>query len=323
MASEETTSAREIDGEVLAGIPPALHLEADPYPSPELNPIDHPNGDGILLPIQNETDSWRIEHHKGPRDVRARHRFTSLKAFVEWMQRWTAIDMGAQVLAHLPYDFKADDVVACVTGRVDPRDPGGDLVLCDLVFDPTFWAWLEPVRSGQRLSQGRLFEFLRANADVIEGESTGAAFTAAVASLRVTTDSDLTTEYAPNGMIKVAGVRGGTTLSQDLPGEVNILTPIYHGVTDEEGAARAYSIRVLFDVKAGGDGIAVKFSMPGLERVLVQANEDLVAHVQRELGGGFLVGAGIDAVEDVPADTDDVRVRAEDLSPTGTVALDE
>jgi len=307
----ENDAPDQIKSELLEGPLPALHLEAEHEPTPAIDGYPNPSGDGELVAIQTGPEEWAIRTFDGPHEKAARHSFDSIRGFVGWLKRWTPRAEAAQVFASVASSIMASNMVGRkLEAYVDPRDPGCDSAVGRAPLEARFAAWISLARDGVKLNQKTFFTFIREFGDVIQGEGVAEHLLASLAALRVTSTENLEAEFAPNGRLKVSGARGDVTISQELPSELIIRLPVYFGVhwfppsSDEElTAMRAeYEIRVVLEVNAGPQyhGLQVEMSFPGIQNTMADADEDLVNHIQHELGQGFLVCAGSPERVDVP-----------------------
>jgi len=282
-------------------------MQADHEPAPALSPLEHPDGRGGSLVALKE--GWTPVNIEGPRENSARHRFSSVEGFVAWLRHWTKNPGAAQVFANLPRTVFGDGDGTRPWRRleasIDPRDPGSDRVTGSVELDPAFSAWAALSESGRQVGQKAFFDFLRSWGDSIENEAERVSLFSALAALKVTTGGSFEAELAANGRLKVSGMRGEVSVSQEIPAEFKIRGPIF-----QTRNAAAYSVRVVLDVEAGPAGVSIAVSMPGIETIIAEANEDLVAYVAKELGDAFLVCAGASLFELEP--TGD-RTRASDF----------
>lgn len=289
----------EILPEMMQGVPFPTAIEAEHDPSPRLEWSDAPDGDGQVVAIKVGDHRWKLEHLTGPKEMAALHVFSDVGSFVDWVKRWATEPTTCQILADLPTDFAGDLGAEINTGeivaRLDPRAVNGDRVTCLLHFDPAFAAWAAASRR-TALNQLELIAFLRGYGDAISGENVASTIMGTLSALRVSSSSSIESHVKPNGRVHLSGRSGEVEVSQELPGEIELLVPIYEDVRDASGSLRLYRFRVLLDVKAGPEhgGIKVSLSMPGLPLVFAAANRDLIKSVQRDLGGDFMVGAGVE-----------------------------
>lgn len=281
-----------------------LTMPPDHDPAPRLQPVELPNGEGLAALVKVDEHEWRVERFEGPKEGTARHAFRELGSFIRWLERSTPAPRRAQVFVEILSPTKVPQVQA----RLDPGDPTGDRVTCDVPHSPAFRAWVLST-AGKRLSQKGLFALVRGYGWAIEGENQADSLLMTLAALRVIANQSLEVEIAPNGRTKVAGKRGEVTIDRELPGELSIRVPIFEGVTDAVAKVRTYGLRAILDVEAHPDeGLSVGITFPDLEDVLSSAAIDLVEHVETSLGEGWVVCIGTEKTEPQPKRSDVARI---------------
>lgn len=296
MASESIERALQVGGVSTVVETAPMH-----DPAPRLDLVERPDKGGAAALVKTGPNSWEVVKFDGPQESVARHCFRSIRGFVRWLDRWadaTSTQVFADLVSPLPGNHPPS-----MTARLDPADPRGDLVVCEVPFDPSFRAWVIATH-GKRLDQRGLFSLVRGHAGAILGGNAAESLLGTLAALRVVGTSELESELAPNGRTIVSGMRGGVSVSRELPGEIDLLVPIYSGVRESAsfGPDMAYALRAVLDVEVETAGLSVSITFPDLDRVMIQANEDLVAHVERELGDGWLVCVGSERSDVVGAE---------------------
>lgn len=265
-------------------------------PAPRIELVDLPDRTGQAFLRKVNADAWDVVKLEGPREGVSRHTMRSLGGFVRWLKAFASDSAGrAQIFVEA---MATVPVAAKIAAKIDPGDPDGDRVVCEVGCSPDFVAWVARC-NGKTLSQKALFGLVRGYGEAIKGEG-AMKLLAVLASLRVVGNSTLECELAPNGRVRVKGVRADVKIDQELPGEIDLELPIFQGVTDGAGDELTYSVRALLDVEASAeDGLSIGITFPGIEAALLVACEDLVAHVQRELGEAWTVCLGSEKTESV------------------------
>lgn len=278
----------------------AIVISPPHEPTPRIEAIERPDGKGQAFVVKTGPDRWEVKTFDAPTEGVARHTFASLDSLVRWLQRW-----GEASRAQVFVDVQAGNTgSAYVQARLDPGDPEGDRVTCPVPFTPEFRAWVIDTR-GKALGQRELFALVRAFGSGIQDQTRAASLLGALSVLRIAGGSELECELAPNGRTKVSGRRGDVAMSQELPGELELVLPIYRGVQVDDDEALAdepatYRLRMMLDVEASPAlGLAASLVFPDLESVLADAADDLVEHLERELGEGWVVCAGSEETEAV------------------------
>ncbi len=297
MASESLERTLQVGGV-------ATVVETAPIhdPAPRLELVERPDMGGAAALVKTGPDTWEVVNFDGPQESVARHCFRSIRGFVRWLGRW-ADPKSTQVFADLASPLPGNHPPS-MTARLDPADPRGDLVVCEVPFDPGFRAWVIATH-GKRFDQRALFSLVRGHGQAIVGENAAESLLGTLAALRVVGTMNLESELAPNGRTIVSGMKGGIEVSRELPGEITLRTPVYAGVRwaiGDEGPEADYALRAVLDVEVGQNGLAVAITFPDLDRIMMQAGEDLVEHVELELGEGWLVCIGSERSEVVGAE---------------------
>ena len=98
-----------------------LAVETPHQPTPELVLKPHPCGWGEVAAIQFGTDQWELRTLEGPKRGQRCHAFTDTAGFCRWLCRHAKPDV-TEILT------TSEKVIAAL----DPADPFGDVVNCEL-----------------------------------------------------------------------------------------------------------------------------------------------------------------------------------------------
>ncbi len=265
--------------------------------SPKLDPIDDPSGRGRRVVAVRE--GYNLEYLMGPERGRRLHRIHDITSFADWLNRHADPDR-TEVLVD----------VHEVTAHLEPADPEGDMVVCQLSLHPLFQAW-EAV-FGKVLNQ-KLFHYqvrvLFDTFDAINNENTeltyGSLLMGSLGSLKVSSTGTLKTELDTTGMIKVLASDQGRSVDKQLPPEFSVTVPIIDGVLDggldaaSHGELKTYRLGLLLEVEAGESGLAFTVNCPQLAVALRDARRDAAEFLTGLLKDDFLVGLGAARVESV------------------------
>lgn len=302
MASEVLEEIK-IVGEGLPELPKvqaSARYQADHDPAPRIDLVDLPSGEGAVALVKTGEDEWKVERFAGPTESVCRHTFRSLSTFVAWLRGCGADPSRAQVFADLrgPLSRSNGSKWPHVVAKLEPGDPDGDRVVCEVAYSPAIRAWAIET-AGKRLSQKELFSLVRGYGKALYGAHSADGLLGTLAALRVIGTSTLECELAANGRTLISGARGELRVTQELPGVVELDLPIYQGVEISGGIEAHYRLEGLLDVETTPQGLSVGISFPALDETLALADADLIAHVQGELGEPWLVCLGSESAATV------------------------
>lgn len=304
MESEET---QEIESNL--GVFDVVHMQPEHDPSPPIQLVDHPSGEGTIGLVKTGEHTWEVKRFGGPEERVCRHLFDDLGTYAAWLKRTAQSPRQAQVFVDL--DCQPGENGRKVQARLDPRDPEGDFVVCGIRFTPEYEAWVAATER-KTLDQRALFKLVRAHGEGSLRPSVAENLLGSLAALRIVTNGEFKTELAANGRTTVSGLSADIQVSKELPAELDLSIPIYEGVDVPTGPGgdllmARYSMRAMLDVEAGPLGLAVQISYPDLSVVVRQAGRDLVTHLQRDLGDDWLVCQGRENSKNVPVLREDVE----------------
>jgi len=250
---------------------------------PVVESTAHPSGDGRSLVVKQ---GYEIKQITGRRRGRRKHAFDDMGGFADWLLRHVQEGGGREACEIL---VDKDKIVASLT----PRQRQSDEITCILVKDPTFEAWRAAFAIPE-LSQRDFYQLVRAHGSVlVERELL----------LGMLTQIDVTVHSEGGEQLTAAGLQAlikrsrTTNASITIPPSFNLQTPIIDGLEN------TYDLEVFLTASVKeGPALVFKLDCPGLDLVQRQVRRDVAAHLEETLlsGGGFLVGLGTLATEEVP-----------------------
>lgn len=266
-------------------------IEQTEDPAPVETP--HPSGDGLLLVLKQGYSASQVP---GPKRAKRGHTFHDLGSFADYMNRRVEGEDAADV-----NDVEILVSETSVVALLDPSDPNGDRIHCQLIHHPQFSAWLSIF--GKRTVQRDLYLFLRGNLPSIhtpENGMDGAMIASEVRKLQVVATTGTDFQLDERGFYTVASATATTDMKGRIPSKFEIYVPIFQAIRDEHDAERQYMIEVLLQMEPVGDQWAFNLACPALPIILHQARLDAVEYLKRILEPGFLVGLGEAKTETVP-----------------------
>lgn len=291
------------------------------HAAPDLEPLVVPNGDGFVLALK---EGYQLKTLPGPRVHRRSHVFDDLGTFAEYLNRHAVDRLGTEILLN---DSR-------IVAALEPKNPIGDKLVCDLVQHPRFAAWAhvltdDPNSSAgpDKLNQKEFFALLRARRDDLVDPMQAAQLLGSVQMLKLTNSGDRALELDERGYTRFMGGNERRNVAGEFPPFFSIRVPIFEGVhevVDPEpgvetllaagrqvfGGELTYEIEILLWLEEVGGAVFFELQAPMLDLVVRQARRDAARYLQARLVAPLMVGLGVFMVEDHPAGT--TRGPAED-----------
>lgn len=252
-----------------------------------IEPTPLPRGNGSFLVVR---DGYQVKEIEGSRRGKRVHRFHDLGGFARWLDRHAMERERAEILV------ATDQVVAAL----DPADPDGDLVSCELPLHPSFAAWTNVLETG--LDQITLHRLVLAEAETLGDSAVG--FSAALLQVKLATAGEFDAQMDPLGYMRVTGGTNKQEATVKLPPQFVVTTPIIEGVGIAHGDGHdaptytpaTYALDIFLQLKVVGEPGSKRaefyLSCPRLEAHRRQARRDAAEYLQALLLDGFLVGLG-------------------------------
>lgn len=243
-------------------------------PTPVLEPLEAPNGDGQHVAVAT---GYEIKHLPG-REVGLRnHRFDDVRSFAAWLNRHATAPTQTEVL------LSAEEVNAVL----DPGSAAPEILHCKLKLHPIFEAWRAAF--GLPLAQKAFHELARGFRHSL---SEPELILAALRVVKLAKTGELQSTIDETGATRLAVQSASAELTAKLPPEFVVTCPVYQGIVGTDGSAREYRLEVLLSLDLDGAGPLFTLTCPSLELVKNDARQDVAAMLERELDAGFLVGLG-------------------------------
>lgn len=248
---------------------------------PVVESIPAPSGHGRSLVVK---DGYKVQDIAGRRRGRRKHVFDDLRTFASWLNRHVAEGKPREACEILVAD-------AQVVASLAPRERQSDEITCKLVPDPTFSAW--KAAFGQELGQRVFYQLARAHGSVLVERE---VIVGMLQRIGVTLTSASEEHLDAAGLTKLIKGSRTTDATIAIPSSFKLSTGIIDGLDVK------YELEV-FLAPTVKDGPALVFGLecPGLPLILRQVRRDVADLLQDTLlEGGFLVGLGTLATEEVP-----------------------
>ncbi|MHC4711989.1 MAG: hypothetical protein ACYTAN_01785 [Planctomycetota bacterium] len=270
-------------------------------PTPKLEAIRSPDGDGVLYAVR---DGWNVERQRGPRRGCRAHIFHDPQSFAAWLNRHAgdppppeSVELAgpddpmpaAIVAASRAYHCEILAGEDVVTAALNPRDPHGDVVVYEYRFDPVFTALREKL--DERLSQRELMLFLRGiGTRIVDAD----VLLSSLSTLIVKSGASLESHVDETGYTRVRVVGESNDVEARIAPRFVVVTPIIEGVLKGVGGPpAAYSLEVFVETEVRPGELLFTLRLPTLEADLRCARRDAVAYLAELLTAGpFLIGSG-------------------------------
>lgn len=313
-------------------------LPAVPHePTPELQLVPNPNGDGALAAVK---DGWTVSELEGPRRNQRLHVFDDLPSCAAWLNRHAVDRAAAEILV------AEREIVAALT----PTARDNDLVKCKLTYDTRFAAWHAAFASKQ-ISQKQFHALLRAQAQDLS-EDVFDVMVAAVRDLTISKAGKRQIKLTEHNMITFTGSTQDREYSGRLPTRFFVRCPVLEGVKvppvpmppgtlmelpegdqiapegtppivmparlrrDAFWVEAIYTIEVLLTLEELATGeVAFGLEAPALSRVMHQSRRDAARYFDCLLEDEFLVGLGSYSTKEVAAGSE-IPVGADGRGPS-------
>lgn len=279
-------------------------VEAAGTASPPVELVPHPDGNRRVALVR---EGYAVQVLDGRKQNRRGHTFTDLASFAAWLNRHASPPMAEILVGE-----------SAVRAALDPIDPNGDVVTCDLVQHPAFVAWAGILGRwmGQReiygFARGHLGDFEEAHAN--NGTSLGTygeIFVAELQKFEAVRDGRIETQIDARGTTVFQGSTEKLTINGKLPPGFTVHVPIFDGVqvqvpdggepTGSRWTEATYALNLLLQIEFTEDK-RPRFALvcPDLDVVKREAARDAVAWLTHCLADGFLVSLGALALAPAP-----------------------
>lgn len=290
------------------------NVEPSP-PTPIVRPNVAPDGDGVYIVVR---DGWKIHRLEGRQHHRRIHEFDELHSLADWLNRYAVPRERAEILVDQ----------TCIGAALEPANPIGDVVTCEMPFDPRFALW-EPFltspfgreEDARPLSQKELSSLLRAGAADVEGEEVAQLLLHEVRNVSLTKGSKRELRLDERGYYRYAASVQNRAIEGAIPPSFSIRVPLFEGVlipqseaAHQPGALRAdasgqdwapaiYSLEILLtmDEHPATGELVFTLDAPALPLIARQARRDVAAFLRGLLDPELLVMLGVLRLDAVAA----------------------
>jgi hypothetical protein len=237
---------------------------------------------------------WEVEQHLGP--PKASEQFGSLDSWVDYVKRYVPSHVATSALL----TWNAVGFVAVIDYHTSLDEPGRRqwTAAYQLPFSPQYRDWIA-FANGHARGQREVVEKLEdLGTDVDDPKFSQADLLGLLRDMRVNTSAESESSIDESGGYEVQWIRkenvrsarGGKVM---LPPTFRIVIPFLKGHydgRDEQGRLRAmlYPLTVRLRAMPDAEGrLALRLSLPDLDRRLEQMLSDLVAEAEKLLGDGY------------------------------------
>ena len=257
-------------GELAIGENKQVVVEA-PEAVPEINALESPDGYGHVVAVR---DGYTLETLDGRDEGRRNHEFDDIATFAAYLRR-EAVGEETDILLS----------ERIVKAAMDPNATSPEIITCKLDLHPTFRAWAEAL--GAPLSQRAFHALVRGFRSYVR-ESEG--ILQALRVMSVGKAGEIQSEIDETGATRLNLVSERVTMAATVPPEFVLVTPVYRGITNEDGIEIDHAIEILVSIDV--EKFSFSIEAPTLELVKAQARKDVAAMLARELDEPFMVGLG-------------------------------
>lgn len=260
-------------------------------PTPTLEHTPQPSGWGSVAVIKEGPDCWGLVKLDGPMRGRRIHTFDDVASFARFLTRHAD---PAQTEILVDYE----EIVAAL----DPADPHGDLLKCQLVAHPTYGLWKASASTGN-LPQRYMHRLVRGSEAAL-----GPAYELLLGKLghikTLIADSG-EVELTKTGLAKLVGGSRRTEGGESFPAEIEIETPIWTGIMHADveppgGRECSYRLAFLVHLELLDGQLVFELDCPALALHERAARDDVARYLQALLGDAFEVGLGDLAIRPAP-----------------------
>lgn len=266
-------------------------------PTPVVPANVAPNGDGVYFVVR---DGYKLQRVEGRQHHRRTHTFDDLRSLAIWLNRYAVPKERAEILVDL----------TAVGAALDPANPIGDVVTCELPRDPRFQRWAPYLacpfggeEEPKALSQRQLHTVLRGAVADIEGTEVAGLLLHEVQNLSITKGFKRDLKIDERGYYRYAAEVKDRVIEGRIPPSFSIRVPIFEGVTVPQNAEVPsfgpwvpvlYTIEILLSMDEHPLTQELIFTLeaPALPVIARQARRDVAACLQNQLEPGLLVMLG-------------------------------
>lgn len=249
-----------------------------------------PSGDGEIHYTRCGSGGYEPEFRSGPRVKARNHVFTTPGAIASFLRSTERYAEPAYVDV-----LVGDQGISAVP---DPEEPGSDRLTCPYRPHPEFAHWLLALDAQVPITQRALIQHLRAARGSL-GEEQASQWLTALGILKVASRGALESQVDELGYTKLRGGEQSREVSTRIPPVMNVLTPLFEGIVDEQGVELLYDLEILVEFDA--EELVFRLTCPLLPIVRAKAVQDVAELLTRLLGEDFLVVRGEANWRDVPA----------------------
>jgi len=231
--------------------------------------------------LKRVREDWDVEEHISP--VNVTEKFGDVESWVAYVKRFGLAPDHPPLLTWNGGGLRA------VLDYHDPEGPGRCAWVALLEFKPSpeWTAWMGFGGGTQKV----VIEFLEDHTDDIL-DPPSVDLMALLRGLRTTVASSASTDLRPDGTTSVSFQQDktlkGAAGQVELPPYLQIAIPVLRGHVDAEGRPVRYSTSVRLRASVSDDAkLALRFSIPNVERVLETVLTERVALAKEMLGDEY------------------------------------
>jgi hypothetical protein len=263
-------------------------VESLGQPSAKPEVIDNPNGRGGYIALSRE--GYTLHVMPGPQRQLRTHTFADLRSFAEFLNRHATRETTEILMNE-----------TTTKALLEPRDPLGCRVSCDMRFHPRFDRWKRLL--GKAMTQREFLGLVIAARDdfgtikTSKGEpiaTEGEMFATNLMRLAINKEGSYQCDIDERGTIRFSAGTEKTTVQGQLPSRFTIHVPVFRGI---EKALKAgleeplYPLEILLELDVEEKPMFTLVA-PAIEMVVLDALMDAAEYLRSRLDKGFLVSLG-------------------------------